>query len=169
MGSYIIFLWLIFFWGSFRWFVFVGNKAEQCRTYNRKRYLHPVYSFFAAVFLMMMVLYSFFPHVYSIFVPIKKLDHPVINSIGVLIIKISFIWLIISKIILDKRIMLYSKDAGNPSHMMKVHMAEDKTIKGLLLMFIGVFVTISNFAGILLCLASLVFYMYSRKKNITYS
>src|ERR1051326_6323511 len=156
-------LWLIFFWDSFRRLVSIEKKTDQDKIYKRIKRLHPVYVFVTVIFLAMMVSYSFFPEIYSLFIPIERLDRPVINGIGLLVLKFSFVWLIISELKLDRRIRIYSEDVENLTLMIKVHIVEDNIIKGLLIMFIGIFITISNIAGILFCLLSIVFYLYSKR------
>ena len=168
-GFALVFLWIILFWNSYKKFGVIDKLlSNEKQYYNRLKRLHYICLFIMTVFLLMIFLYSLFLKVYNLFLPIDKLDHPVINSIGIIILKFALGWTFISQIMLDKSIYHYSEDIESLSRMERVFEAERNLIKGLLMMFIGVFTTISNIIGIGLCLFAVLFYLSRNIKGKSY-
>ena len=165
-GFAIIFLAVALFWNSFKKFGIVDKTLPNEKDYyNRLNRLHYIYMVALLIFFIMIFLYSFFPKLYTLFLPIAILDHPVINIIGFYILKIALIWTIISQIKLDSRIYKYSLDRSNLTLMEMVFRSEKNVTRGLLTMFVGIVITISNVIGILICVMALSYYGFSNRKR----
>ncbi|HEV8283615.1 MAG TPA: hypothetical protein VGQ09_04855 [Chitinophagaceae bacterium] len=164
-GFALVFLLVILYWNSFKKFGIIDKiEFNERHYYNRLKRLHSIYLIIMIIFFLMIFLYSFFTEIYSLFLPIDALDHPIINGIGFILLKFALGWVIITQIKLDNRIYRYSLDVNNLSLMAMVFKAEKNLIKGLLIMFAGVVITISNLIGIFLCLLALLYYFFSNRK-----
>jgi hypothetical protein len=165
-GFALVFLIVILFWNSFKKFGIIDKiLVNERHYYNRLKRLHYIYLIIMIIFFLMIFLYSFFSDAYNLFLPIDALDHPVINSMGFIILKFALAWVIISQIKLDSRIYKYSLDVENLSLMEMIFKAEKNLIRGLLIMFAGVVTTISNIIGIFLCMLALFYYLFSNRKS----
>ncbi|MBP7808453.1 MAG: hypothetical protein KA163_04115 [Bacteroidia bacterium] len=106
----------------------------------------------------MVLIFWLFPEQYYIFIPLDKFDHPVINSMGILLLKVALIWMIVAQLHIDKELYKYSRKSGDLSLMELVHFSEKMFLGGLTVMFVGMFVTITNVVGIVAGLLSVLFY-----------
>lgn len=162
-GFMILFTWVVIFWRSFKKVTAIKNvpPADKAIGYKRMKRIHTVFRGVLLLFVLMTVFFVFFPKYYSLFLPIEALNHPGINITGCLILKASLIWVIIIQLRLDEALFKYSRNIDLPS-MELVFFCERLLVKGMLVMFIGMFVTISNVTGLLLCVTALACY-YKRK------
>lgn len=105
---------------------------------------------------LLVFLYSFFPQVYLYALPIERLDHPVINTLGILILKLSIIWLIIAQVNIDRLRFLIKEGISifKASHM--VLYAQRLYLAGILIMSLGLFVTISSVGSFILVLIGIL-------------
>jgi hypothetical protein len=92
----------------------------------------------------------------------EALNHPGINMTGFLILKASLIWVLVIQLRLDEALFKYSRNIDALSSMEVVFYCERLLLKGILLMYIGMFVTISNIIGFILCVIAAFFYYKKR-------
>ncbi len=155
----IWFLWIYFSWRSFKKALCLNsfNIPNSKPAYNRLKRIHIVYHLILAAFAVMVVFYAAIPEWYSIFIPLERLDHPVINTIGANLLKVALAWLIVAQVQLDKKLFEYMQDQRSLLKMEKVYQSENNLVIGILFMFIAMFVTISNVIGIILCVIAILF------------
>lgn len=153
LPSYVlIFIAITFFWSWLR-------KTTRSREYSdiqknisypRLRRLNALFLVVFVVFAIMTLIYVLFPDLYYIFLPIDSLDHPFINSVGILLLKVALVWMIVAQLHIDKELYKYSRKISDLSLMELVHFSEKMFLGGLVVMFIGMFVTITNVVGIII-------------------
>jgi len=165
IGFIIVFLWVVLFWKFFKKITLIQKdfEIENQAAYKRIKRLQCVNLWILSLYVLMIVLFVFTPKWYKVFLPIDALNNPAINMMGLLILKISLVWVVVVQLQLDAAIFKYSRKIDELSSMELVFFFERLLIKGLLLMFIGMFVTLSNIIGLLLCCAA--FWYYYKKKN----
>lgn len=158
-----IFICITFFWKWFRKAV----RAEQFRdieklaTYPRLKRINSFYQWILVIFSVMTIIYTFFPDLYYIFVPLDRFDHPIINGAGLLLLKVALIWMVVAQLHIDKELYKYSRKIEDLKLMELVHFSEKMFLGGLTLMFFGMFVTITNVVGIVMGAAAIMFYYRS--------
>jgi hypothetical protein len=111
----------------------------------------------------MTITYAYLPTYYRFFLPIDRLNHPFINSLGFMALKISFAWVVVSQILFEREIVKYGTEKDvNPR---LIYYAEVRLLKGTLLMFVSMVVTISNAVGILLLFVALLIYLHMEQQT----
>ncbi len=158
----LVFIGITFFWKWFRKIIRVKEYTDIERTtnYNRLKRINFLFIVLFVVFAIMTFIYCVLPSHYYIFIPLDKFDHPVINSVGVLLLKVALIWMIVAQLYIDKELYKYSRDSGNLSLMELVYFSEKMFLGGLTVMFVGMFITITNVIGIISGLISVLFYYH---------
>lgn len=151
----IAFMACLFLWNEFRKKKLAINKGSKIlERVNYKFYL----MFMGA--LLIAFLYSFAPDLYQYLLPIEDLDHPFINFTGIQILKASLIWIIIYQFKLTSLWTIFFRNRVDEDED-NLHVYSHKVLMGgLVLMFLGLFVTISSFAAILL--VTLAFMEYNK-------
>ncbi|MBZ9651819.1 hypothetical protein [Psychroflexus montanilacus] len=153
--------WLLFFWKQFRKITQISNstsKVNNAIKYNRLKRVSNYFWLIFSVFGLMAIIYSLFPGLYFLFLPLDKFHHPIINSIGLLILKIAIIWIVIAQIHIDKELYKYSKNIESLSAMELLRYSERMLISGMLVLFIGFLTTITNIIGFLLVALGIFIY-----------
>lgn len=156
----IIFICITFFWKWFRKITKaeVYKDIEKIANYSRLTRINTVFKITLLLFGLMTLVYAAFPNFYYIFIPIDKLDHPLINSIGLLSLKVSLIWMIVAQLHIDKELYKYSRKSEDLKLMELVYFSERMFLSGMMVMFIGMLLTITNVVGIVLGVVSIVIY-----------
>lgn len=156
----IIFLCITFFWKWFRKAMRASeyNDIEKTVNYNRLKRINQLFIVLFILFSIMVLIYWLLPDLYYIFIPLDKFDHPIINSIGILLLKVALVWIIVGQLHIDKELYKYSRKSGDLSLMELVYFSERMFLGGLTVMFVGMFVTITNVVGIIAGLVSVLFY-----------
>jgi len=159
-GFIVVFIWIAFFWRSFRKFsgIYKNFSAEYKISYNRFKRINILYRGILIIFFIMITVFAFIPKLYKWFFPIDQLNHPAINVTGFLILKIALVWVLVAQIILDREIHKYSRDVQSLAAMEMVYSAEKNFLRGLIVMFIGMFVTLSNVISIMLVIFGVIVY-----------
>src|SRR5690606_34568098 len=98
----------------------------------------------------MTLVYSLVPEYYYIFFPLDTFHHPVINIMGLLIMKIAIIWIVIAQVHIDKELYKYSRNIESLSAIELVRYSERMLLAGKLVLFIGLFITITNIISLIL-------------------
>lgn len=153
--------WLIIFWQQFRKITQITettSNIDKIREYNRLRRVSGYFWIIFSVFGVMTIIYSLLPDLYYLFIPLDKFHHPIINSIGLLILKIAIVWIVIAQIHIDKELYKYSRNIESLSAMELVRYSERMLLTGMLVLFIGFFTTITNIIGLLLVALGIFIY-----------
>ncbi len=157
----IVTTWLMVFWKHFRKLFMKNGKAtgaESDLQYSRLKRISGWYWIIFSVFGLMTVIYSAVPQLYFLFLPLDFFHHPVINAMGLLILKISVVWIVVAQLNIDKELYKYSRDINSLSAMELVSYSERTLLAGMLVLFVGYFTTITNIIGLLLVIAGFVVY-----------
>lgn len=118
-------------------------------------------------------LYTFTPRYYRfIAFPIDSLDDPIINTTGLYILKAGFIWLIVVQMVSDRMLVdriIQSRIFNHQDHHSRFERwylySKRMLSAGIAITLIGLFVTISSAATVLLVLVSL--FIYSAQLHYT--
>jgi len=154
--------WLIIFWKQFRKVTRISDPAatnEIILEYNRLKRVSGYFWIIFSLFGVMTVFYSLVPEFYYVFLPLDKFHHPLINVMGLLIMKIAIVWIVIAQVHIDKELFKYSRNIESLSAMELVRYSERMLLTGMLVLFIGFFTTITNFIGLLLVGLGLAIYL----------
>ncbi|UXP31139.1 hypothetical protein N6H18_12350 [Reichenbachiella agarivorans] len=164
----VVTTWMMVFWAQFRKLISIKVEAkniEEIARYNRLKRISGWYWLIFSVFGVMTVIYAVAPDFYFLFMPLDMFHHPVINTMGLLILKISIVWIVIAQLDIDKELYKYSRNINSLSAMELVNYTERKLLTGMLVLFVGYFITITNLIGLLLVIVSFVVHanVFSRK------
>jgi hypothetical protein len=102
--------------------------------------------------------FAYLPEYYRFLLPIEPLDHPIINGIGILMLKISMIWIIIAQVLIDKELFKLKEKITDINTTKLFFYSQRALMSGLLLLFISFSVTISSVIAILICIIAYVLY-----------
>lgn len=153
----------IFFWHRFRK-AFPSNgtlsNEHPFNKYSRFKRINPSIKVVFGVFILMIVIYSYYPQGYSVFIPLDIFHHPVINMTGLLILKVALVFIVIAQLHLDNELYKFRRNVNDLSSMELVRHYEIVLTRGILVLFVGTVVTITNVVGIIL--TSIAFSIYYR-------
>jgi|GEM_PF-3157852 len=118
-------------------------------------------------------LYAFTPEYYRfVAFPIDSLDDPLINTTGLYILRMAFIWLIVVQMMLDRLLVDYILQAevlpnrGRTALFERWYLYSKRMLSaGIAITLIGLFVTISSAASVLLVLLCL--FMFQAQLHYT--
>lgn len=133
-------------------------NIEKLTNYNRLRRLGGYYWILFCAFLFITLIYTLTPELYSYLLPIERLDHPLINEVGLIVMKLSLVWILIAQIQLDRELYKYSRKIDNLEAMELVHFSEKTLLSGILLLFLGFLITITSITGIFLVISGFILY-----------
>lgn len=105
-----------------------------------------------------MMLYAYFPEYYRITGPIDILDHPVINTIGVLVLKLSLFWMILAQFNIERTIALINSGIDQMTYDKLLSYSAKLILSGMLIMFFGFFITIFSVMAISICIIASVLF-----------
>lgn len=159
----VIFICITFFW---KWFRRITNAneykdIEQVANYSRLQRINHVFKVVLLMFSFMTLIFSVYPEYYHMFIPLAVFDHPVINSIGILLLKVALVWMIIAQLHIDKELYKYSRHIEDLRLMELVYFSEKMFLGGLIVMFVGMFVTLTNLVAIFMGVISILVYFRS--------
>lgn len=161
LSAYLIVVLLItFLWQSIRKVTplkHYGNIRE-VKEYNRLKRVSGIYWGILFLISLMTFIYVVFPHFYFIFIPLDFFHHPLINLVGLILLKIAVLWIVIAQLQIDKELYKHSRNIESMSVMELIHYSERMLLSGFLIFFVGVFVTITNLFAILFALIALFTY-----------
>ncbi|GAB2769542.1 hypothetical protein GCM10027275_10030 [Rhabdobacter roseus] len=141
--------------------------VDRLTRYHRLRRVRAIYWICFFVFALMTGIYSMLPRFYFLFLPLDLFHHPLINSVGLLVLKVSIVWIVIAQIHIDKELYKYSRAIDSLPAMELVRYSEKILLSGMLVLFIGFFVTITNVIGLILVAISWIAYgkaFYGKKR-----
>jgi len=154
--------WLIIFWKQFRKVTRITDPIptnEKIIEYNRLKRVSGYFWIIFSIFCIMTVIYSVLPELYYLFLPLDTFHHPLINVIGLLIMKIAIVWIVIAQVHIDKELYKYSRNIESLSAMELVRYSERMLLTGMLVLFIGFFTTITNIIGLVLVAFGVAIYL----------
>lgn len=126
--------------------------------HNKVKIVDILFQLLLLMSITIAMLYAYFPEYYRLTGPIDVLDHPVINTIGVLVLKISLFWLILAQFNIERTIALINSGIDQMSYNKLLSYSEKLILSGMLIMFFGFFITISSVIAIFICIvASILF------------
>ncbi|WPP49104.1 hypothetical protein [Catalinimonas niigatensis] len=161
LSAYLIVVLLItLLWQSVRKLTplkYYGNVKE-VNEYNRIKRVSGIYWGILFLIAMMTFIYVAFPSFYFIFIPLDFFHHPLINLVGLIILKISVLWIVVAQLQIDKELYKHSRNIESMSAMELVRYSEKMLLSGFLVFFVGVFITITNLFAILFALIALFVY-----------
>lgn len=112
------------------------------------------FSVLLVLFSLMTLLHACYPHLYLFLLPLDVLNEPAINGIGVILLRIALAWVVVAQLFIRRAVSRLNQ-TKNPSPFLQ---AKKSHLFGMLLMFAGMLVALTNVAGIVLCnLAFLIF------------
>lgn len=158
----VIATWLIVFWKQFRKISRIPEPEptnEKIVEYNRLKRISMLFWIIFSLFGVMTIIYSLLPEFYYIFLPLDIFHHPLINVIGLLIMKIAIVLIVVAQVHIDKEIYKYSRNIESLSAMELVRYSEKMLLTGMLVLFIGFFTTITNLIGLLLVVIGVIIYL----------
>lgn len=148
----VVFFAIISLWSHVR-----KNKNVQLTSDHRKRISSEVrlvdifFKVLLLISLLLAVTYAFFPQYYYLAGPIEALDVPLVNTIGVITLKVSLIWIVMAQFNIEKTIALLNSGIEEASFSKLVTYSQKLILTGILIMFFGLFITISSVVAILIC------------------
>lgn len=148
----IVVVWLLLFWKQFRRHAVPERftDAGKMNEYNRLKRISGIYWIILSLFGGMVIVYAVLPGAYFLFLPIKIFDHPLINTIGLMILKIAVVWIVIAQLHIDKEVYKYFRNIESLTAMELVRYSERMLLSGMLVLFVGIFITITNVVGFIL-------------------
>jgi vacuolar-type H+-ATPase subunit I/STV1 len=158
----VIATWLIVFWKQFRKISRIPEPeptTQKIIEYNRLKRISLIFWIIFSLFGVMTIIYSLVPEFYYVFLPLDIFHHPLINVIGLLIMKIAIVLIVVAQVHIDKEIYKYSRNIESLSAMELVRYSEKMLLTGMLVLFIGFFTTITNIIGLLLVVTGVIIYL----------
>jgi len=153
---------LIILWQQFRKVRRVSEKSVDIGKrieYNRLKRGSIYFWLTFFVFGVMTIVYSFAPEFYYVFLPLDMFHHQLINITGLLIMKIAIVWIVIAQILIDKELYKYSRNIESLSAKELVRYSHRMLLTGVLVLFVGFFVTITNIISTVLVGLCVVIYL----------
>jgi hypothetical protein len=154
----IVFFGLVCCWAHFRKRQKVRLLISKTGIYRKVQVIDTVFKIMLISLMLIVFIYTYFPEYYNVFAPIDFLDHPVINTTGVLILKISLAWIVIAQLTIDKSVLRINMGIDEWSYNKLILYSEKLLLSGMLVMFFGFFVTISSVVSVIISLISLVMF-----------
>jgi hypothetical protein len=154
----LVFIAIIVFWESVRRNKRVKIVQIASVRLSQIKTVDTAFKVMMVVSMAIVVIYSYFPEYYYWTMPIDPLDRPVINTIGVLILKIAMAWIVLAQLNIDRAIFLINSGLDEWSYKRMFVYSRKLVLSGMLVMFLGLFVTISSVGTILICISGLALF-----------
>jgi hypothetical protein len=166
---------VVFFGTLSLWSHLRKNKSIRLLAADRKK-IQPelllVDAFFKVLLVLAMMIalmYAFFPEYYFVAGPIPLLDNPVVNLIGVLVLTTSLFWMVMAQFNIERTIALINSGVKELRFDQLLSYSQKLLLTGMLIMFIGLFITISSVLAIIICVTAIFLFnrlsMFNRKNN----
>ncbi|MEQ6167174.1 hypothetical protein AAOE16_08265 [Ekhidna sp. MALMAid0563] len=161
MACMVVAMAILVFWGQFRKRLKLSahESPDKLINYKRIKRVSSVFWIIFSLFGIMIIIYCVAPDLYFLFVPLDAFHHPLINNIGLLITKLAIAWIIVAQIHIDKELFKYSRDIESLSAMELVSYSEGMLLSGMLVLFLGIFTTITNVVGVILTVIGVLFFV----------
>ncbi|AGA80561.1 hypothetical protein [Echinicola vietnamensis] len=162
MAFMVVVTLIILFWNKLRLDRFSIKEVarpEMVKEYKLLKRISGYYWLIFSCFGLMTIVYAGLPQFYYLFLPLDAFDLPVINTMGLLILGVSLVWIIIAQIQIDKELYRLSRNIEKLEAMEMVRFSERLLISGMFILFLGFSTTITNIMGIVLVLISGFIYL----------
>lgn len=134
--------------------ILLTAAVESDPAVSRLRKAEQFFSVLLVLFSLMTLLHAYYPGLYLFLLPLDSLNEPAINGIGMFLLRIALAWVVVAQLFITRAIDRFHQ-TKNPVPFLR---AKKSHLFGMLLMFAGMLVTLTNVAGIVLCnLAVLIF------------
>jgi hypothetical protein len=147
----IVFLGIVSLWAHHRKRRLLPKNAGPFVISEKIKRLDYVFKILLLATIAIGFVYGFLPEYYYMMIPIDPLDHPLINTIGILTLKASLVWTIWAQLNIDHTLFKIRIGIEDWSFQQIVSYSQKSLLSGILLMFVGFCVTISSVAAIFLC------------------
>lgn len=154
----IVFFAIVALWAWVRRRKFVRVVSHENGIALRVRRIDGLFKLMLIGSVVIVFLYSYLPEQYNMLAPIEPLDHPVINTIGVLMLKLSLIWIVMAQLNIDKSVFMINQGIYEWSHRKLILYSQKLLLSGMVMMFVGLCITISSIGTIIICLVSLILF-----------
>lgn len=156
---------MVVFIGTLSVWAYIRKKKSIVLDVSVKKKIRPelklvdiFFKLLLAVSIALSVVFSYFPEYYYLTGPIHWLDNPLINNIGVLTLATSLIWTVMAQFNIERTIALLNSGVEQASFKKLLDYSQKLILTGMLIMFFGLFITISNLIAIFVCItAALLF------------
>ncbi len=164
MSCMVVTMAILLFWGQFRKKLKITTyeSPDQQVNYRRIKRVSLVFWLIFSLFGFMVIIYASLPELYFMFLPLDVFHHPFINSIGLLIVNMAIAWIVVAQLHIDKELFKYHRDMESLKAMELVSYSESMLLSGMLIFFLGIFITITNIVGMVLTLLGMVFFFKRR-------
>ena len=164
MSCMVVTMAILLFWGQFRKKLKITTyeSPDQQVNYRRIKRVSLVFWLIFSLFGFMVIIYASLPELYFMFLPLDVFHHPFINSIGLLIVNMAIAWIVVAQLHIDKELFKYHRDMESLKAMELVSYSESVLLSGMLIFFLGIFITITNIVGMVLTLLGMVFFFKRR-------
>ena len=164
MSCMVVTMTILLFWGKFRKGLKITTyeSPDQQVNYKRIKRVSILFWMIFSLFGFMVIIYASLPELYFMFLPLDYFHHPLINSVGLLIINLSIAWIVVAQLHIDKELFKYHRDIECLKAMELVSYSESMLLSGMLILFLGIFITITNIVGMVLTLLGIVFFFKRR-------
>lgn len=143
---------ILLFWNRLRSKVKLRQlpTPDASLSYKRLKRMSRTYWIIFLAFSLMVLVYAVLPDLYFVFLPLDFFHRPLINTVGLLITKLSIAWIVVAQLNIDKELFKHSRDIESLPAMELVWYSEKMLLTGMLIFFVGIFITITNIVGLLL-------------------
>ena len=155
---------ILLFWGQFRKRLKLTTyeSPDEQVDYKRIKRISTIFWMIFSLFGLMIIIYSSIPDLYFLFLPLDIFHHPFINSIGLLIVNMAIAWIVVAQLHIDKELFKYKRNIESLKAMELVSYSESMLLSGMLILFLGIFITITNLVGMVLTLLGIMYFFKNR-------
>lgn len=155
----VVFFGIVSLWSHFRKRKPIRlNQDYKNRITREVRLVDGFFKILLLLSIVVALVYAYFPEYYYVTGPIAWLDIPLVNTIGVLILKCSLIWIVMAQFNIERSIALINSGVEQASFNKLLNYSQKLILTGFLIMFLGLFITISSVVAILIFLAAVVLF-----------
>lgn len=160
---FTIYLGMIYFWSMLRSSKPIKIHGEVDKKFLRKwlgiRIISKIFRILLMISTFIILSFSYFPGLYSIFYPFHALDRLDINMLGFAVLLFAVCWMLVTQFQLGSKIIKYRKNAyDSPPKAQEIFTSEENILLGILIMLCGIFISISSLIALIISLASIIIY-----------
>lgn len=151
----MVFLIVVYAWSHFRrGQLSVTRQRIDGRISDEIKIVNGNFRILFVAALALSALYAFLPQHYHFTGPIELMDQPVINVMGLLILNASLVWIVVAQFNVEKTVGMLLSGLELDQKQKLVDNSQRLMLTGMFIMFLGLFITISSAASILICLVA---------------
>lgn len=164
-----LFLFVITGWGTFKRTFGLNNSkyAAARQQYDRLKRINIGYRVILVAFIILSVIYFYFPLGQKLLIPIQWLNNDYVNITGIVILVFAFVLVLFHQLKLDKNLPHYYLDPEEQNTGRLVPQTEQNLLKSILLVYVGLFTVVSTVATAILLVTAFIIY-YFRSANRQY-